>query len=75
MYATYRYIKNVREISVRRKIIQNSWKYLKIFQKNDKISKNTYIKVIFLESGSFKPKRNDGVDCFGLKKIIEQTIW
>ena len=42
----YGYIENIKEISIRRKIIQNSWKYLKNFQKNDKISKNTYIKII-----------------------------
>ena len=28
------------------KIIQKSWKYLKKLQKNDKINKKTYIKVI-----------------------------
>ena len=30
------------------KIIQNSWKYLeKLQKKNDKINKNTYVKIIF----------------------------
>ena len=30
----------------RREIVQNSWKYLENLKKNDKISKNTHIKVL-----------------------------
>lgn len=29
------------------KIVQTSWKWLENFQKNNKISKNMYLKVIF----------------------------